>query len=346
MKFGKITKFAVGAIAAITAWNSFFILDQTEQAVVTRFGNPKRVIVNPISNDERTINQTEDLKTKCRDEGIKVSEGPGVYLKAPFIDNVKRTDRRIMRWDGYPEQINTKDKKYLFIDTTLRWRVYDPLKFLRTVGTKEQAYARFDEVVDSITRNNITKRDLIEIVRSTNRPMQVTEKELEETVQVGNITEGREKIILAAGEEARKICDQYGVEIVEFGYLIKGLHYVEDVKTKVEDRMISERQRIAEKYRSEGRGEAQKIMGEKELAEKTIISEAYKTAQIIRGTGEAKSIEIYGETYSQDPTLYQFLGSLELYKKFDSKTSLLLGTDSEFLKYIKGPVIQTIKPAK
>ncbi|MHC4281098.1 MAG: SPFH domain-containing protein, partial [Planctomycetota bacterium] len=159
---------------------SLYIVDQTEQAVVTQFGKPVRIILNPIEGrlqDKRV----QQLKEKYEAEGITVSEGAGLRLKIPFIQNVQPFERRLLRWNGYPEQIPTKDKKYIWVDCTARWYIEDPLQFLRSVGTEEQAHARLDDIIDATTRNSITRRDLIEVVRTDNRQMQVAEKELQET---------------------------------------------------------------------------------------------------------------------------------------------------------------------
>lgn len=333
----KIIKYGIATLVAMSISSSLFIVDQKEQAIVTRFGDPKKVILNPIKDDENSKKRIESIKEKYNNKNVTVSIGPGLYFKTPFIDRVNKFDRRILRWDGYPEQIPTKDKKYLWVETSVRWYIEDPLKFFTTVGTEDQAHARLDDIVDSTTRNALTYRDLIEIVRSSNRPMQVTEKELEETVQVGKISEGRNKITEEVYKESAKLCEQYGIRIVENGYLITGLTYIDDVKVKVEERMISERERLAEKYRSEGRGEAQKISGQRTLDEKTILSGAYRDAQIIKGTAEANSIQTYAKAYQQNPELYTFLKTLELYREsFGKDTKLILGTDNELLKYFKG----------
>ncbi len=326
-------------ILFVILYSSLYVVDQTEQAVVIQFGKPVRVIVNPIEGREKeTI--LSDLNAKYSQENIAVAEGAGLRVKIPFIQNVKKFERRLLRWNGYPEQIPTKDKKYIWVDGTARWYIKDPLQFLRSVGTEEQAHARLDDIIDSSTRNSITKRDLIEIVRTDNREMRVAEEELRETIKVGQVTEGRPKIVAEITEISRKACEEYGIGIHTAGVLIKGLTYVQDVKVKVEDRMIEERQRIAKKYISEGEGEYESIMGDKEREVKTILSEAYKTAKQIEGEADAKATEIYAKGFGKSPDFYRFWKTLELYEQNigGNKTRLILGTDNPLLNLIKGNI--------
>ncbi|MHA1943610.1 MAG: protease modulator HflC, partial [Candidatus Thorarchaeota archaeon] len=218
-----------------------------------------------------------------------------------------------------------------------------PLQFLRSVGTEEQAHARLDDTVNSGTRNSITKRNLIEIVRTDNREMRVAEEELRETTQVSAVTEGRPVIVAEITEAASKACEVYGIGIHSSGVLIKGLTYIQDVKTEVEERMIEERLRIAEQYTSEGEGEYEKIMGDKEREVKTILSEAYKTAQEIEGEADARATQIYAEAFGKDPEFYKFFKTLELYEEHlaGEKTRLILGTDNSLLELIKGDMLKT-----
>jgi membrane protease subunit HflC len=321
---------------------SMYVVDQTEQAVVTQFGKPVRVIVNPIEGRNRDQVLAE-LRTKYEKEGIGVAEGAGLHFKVPFIQSVRKFERRLLRWNGYPEQIPTKDKKYILVDCTARWYIKDPLQFLRSVGTEEQAHARLDDTIDSGTRNSITKRDLIEIVRTDNRQMRVAEEELRETTEVSAVTEGRPVIVAEITQAAIKACEVYGIGIHSSGVLIKGLTYIQDVKTEVEERMIEERLRIAEQYTSEGEGEYQKIMGDKEREVKTILSEAYKTAQEIEGEADAKATEIYAKAFGKDPEFYRFFKTLELYEEHlaGEKTRLILGTDNSLFEIIKGDMLKT-----
>jgi len=330
-------------ILAILLSSSMYTVDETQQAVVTQFGRPVRVIINPIKGRRRQETLTR-LNDKYTEEGIAVAEGAGLRLKVPFIQSVRKFERRLLRWNGDPEQIPTKDKKYIWVDTTARWYIEDPLQFLEVVvGSEEQAHAKLDDIINSSTRNSITKRDLIEIVRTDNREMEVAEEELRETTKVGLVTEGRPKIVAEITEVSRKACEKYGIGIHSSGVLIKGLTYVQDVKTKVEDRMIEERMRIAKKHTSEGEGEYLKIMGDKEREVKTILSEAYKTVKEIEGAADANATQIYAETFGVDPDFYRFWKILELYEQHlgGEKTRLILGTDNPLLEIIKGEILKT-----
>jgi len=329
-------------VLAILLSSSMYTVDETQQAVVTQFGKPVRVIINPIEG-RRTQETLTRLKDKYTKEGIAVAEGAGLRLKVPFIQSVRKFERRLLRWNGDPEQIPTKDKKYIWVDTTARWYIEDPLQFLEVVGTEEQAHARLDDIINSSTRNSITKRDLIEIVRTDNREMRVAEEELRETTKVGQVTEGRPKIVAEITEASRKACEEYGIGIHSSGVLIKGLTYIQDVKIKVEDRMIEERMRIAKKHTSEGEGEFEKIMGDKEREVKTILSEAYKTVKEIEGAADANATQIYAEGFGVDPDFYRFWKTLELYEQHigGEKTRLILGTDNPLLKIIKGEIPET-----
>ncbi|MHC4334440.1 MAG: protease modulator HflC [Planctomycetota bacterium] len=326
---------------------SLYVVDQTEQAVVTQFGKPVRVIINPIEG-RRKEQILSDLNAKYTEEGIAVAEGAGLRLKIPFIQNVRKFERRLLRWNGFPEQIPTKDKKYIWVDSTARWYIEDPLQFLRSVGTEEQAHARLDDIIDATARNSITKRDLIEVVRTDNREMRVAEEELRETTKVGVVREGRPKIVAEIMQGSRKDCEEYGIGIHEGGVLIKGLTYVQSVKDKVEDRMIEERLRIAKKYMSEGEGEFEKIMGDKEREVKIILSEAYRTAREIEGAADGKATDIYAKSFGKDPDFYRYWRTLELYEGYmgGEKTKLILGTDNPLLEIIKGNVTPDTAPAQ
>jgi len=329
-------------VLAFLLSSSMYTVDETQQAVVTQFGKPVRVIINPIKGRRRQETLTR-LKDKYTKEGIVVAEGAGLRLKVPFIQSVRKFERRLLRWNGDPEQIPTKEKKYIWVDTTARWYIEDPLQFLEVVGTEEQAHTKLDDIINSSAKNSITKRDLIEIVRTDNRDMMVAEEELRETTKVSRVTEGRPKIVAEITEASRKACEEYGIGIHSSGVLIKGLTYVEEVKLKVEDRMIEERMRIAKKYISEGEGEYEKIMGDKEREVKTILSEAYKTVKEIEGAADANATQIYAEGFGVDPDFYRFWKILELYEQHlgGEKTRLILGTDNPLLEIIKGEILKT-----
>ena len=337
---GRIITIVFLIIVAVVLSSSMYIVDQTQQAVVTQFGKPVRVIINPIEG-RRTEETLTMLTGKYTKEGIAVAEGAGLRFKVPFIQSVRKFERRLLRWNGEAEQVPTKDKKYIWIDCTARWYIEDPLQFLRSVGTEEQAYTRLDDIIDSSARNSITKRDLIEIVRTDNREMRVAEEELRETTKVSQVTEGRPKIVAEITEVSRKACEEYGIGIHSSGVFIKGLTYVQDVKVKVEDRMIEERLRISKKYISEGEGEFEGIMGNKEREVKTILSEAYKTAKEIEGAADAQATQIYAEGFGVDTDFYRFWKTLELYEQYvgGAKTRLILGADNPLFELIKGEIL-------
>jgi membrane protease subunit HflC len=341
----RIITMVVLVVVLLLLSSSMYIVDQTEQAVITQFGKPVRVIVNPIEGRDKEALLAQ-LKATYAEEGIAVGDGAGLRFKVPLIQSVRRFERRLLRWNGYPEQIPTKDKKYIWVDCTARWYIEDPLRFLRSVGTEEQAHARLDDIIDSSTRNSITGRNLIEIVRTDNREMHVAEEELRETTRVDPVSEGRPAIVAEITDTSRQACEEYGIGIGSAGVLITGLNYVQEVKEKVEDRMIEERQRIAKKYTSEGEGEYERIMGDKERETKTILSEAYRTAQDIEGTADARAADIYARAYGKDPDFYRFWKTLELYEEdfAGQQTRLILGTDNPLLELIKGDVL-TGEPA-
>jgi len=309
MKWGKwISTIIVIIIALVVLNGTLYTVDQVEQVVITQFGKP---VGGPIIE-------------------------PGLHIKIPFIQKVNRFDKRLLSWDGSPTQIPTKDKKYIWVDTTARWKIVDPLKFLQTTRNERTALARLDDIVDSATRNQITKYILYEVVRNTGREFAIEAEmgvELPEEMG-GEVKYGREKISREILKEASSSFPQYGMELVDVR--IKRINYVEDVRQKVYSRMISERKRVAEQYRSEGMGEKERIEGLKEKELKRIISEAYKKAQEIEGGADAKATKIYAEAYNKDPEFYSFLKTLETYKNtLDENTWLILSSDSEFYKYLK-----------
>jgi len=297
-------------LAGVLASQMLFTIDMTQQAVVTEFGKP-------------------------------VGEGgitePGLHWKKPFIQKVTYFDKRLLAWDGYPTQIPTLDKKYIFVDTFARWRITEPLKFFQSVRDVDTAQARLDDIIDSAVRNQITQYNLIETVRSTNRTMFIELMEGaagEQPAATEQVNTGREKITRMVLDEASKLLPQYGIELVDVR--IKRILYEEAVLKKVYDRMIAERKRMAEQNRSEGEAERAEILGKKERELKTISSEAYRQSQEIKGKADAESTRIYAEAYSKDPEFYSFLNTLEAYKdSLGGNTTVVLSTDSDFLRYLK-----------
>jgi membrane protease subunit HflC len=285
--------------------SSLYTINEMEQVVITQFGRP-----------------VGEAITK-----------PGLHLKIPFIQRANYFEKRLLEWDGEANQIPTKDKKYIWVDTFARWRIVDPLRFLQSVENEQGAHARLDDIVDAAVRDAITSHVLIEVVRNSNRALVAEEDELRKEVAV-EISEGREAIQKTILKNASQIMPQYGIELIDVR--IKRVNYIEDVRRKVYDRMISERTRIAERYRSEGQGKLAEIQGEKEKELKRITSEAYRKAQEIKGKADAESTRIYAQAYNRDPEFYSFLKTLETYREtLRGKTWLILTTRNEFLKYLK-----------
>ena len=290
--------------------DSAYVVSETNQVIITQFGEP-------IGG------------------AITVA---GLHFKTPFIQKTNYFDKRWLEWDGDPNQIPTKDKKYIWVDTYCRWRISDPLVFFQRVRDERGAHSRIDDIVDGETRNEIAKFDLIELVRSSNRSFELTEDAalLDFSEVVGKIQTGRDKIARIILENAARITPTFGVELKDVQ--VKRVNYVDEVQRKVFDRMIAERKRIASKYRSEGDGKSAEIRGQKERELKRIVSEAYRKAQETKGKADAEATKIYAQAYSLDPEFYQFLKTLETYRTaLEKDTWLILSTDSEFLKYLKGP---------
>ena len=295
--------------AIITISNTVFILSETEQAIVTQFGKP---VGEPRGN-------------------------PGINFKVPFVQVVQRFDKRFLAWDGDPNQIPTKDKKYIFVDSYARWQITNPLQFYIRLTDERQAQSRLDDILDGETRNAIASFDLLEIVRSSNREPEVSEDFLEELEVLEEIKIGRSRIEKQILAKANERTSDLGIRILDFR--LKRLNYVEEVQNNVYDRMISERNRIADQFRSEGQGEARIIQGNKERDLAKIQSEAFKDAEQIRGRADAQATDIYARAYNKSQAakdLYAFLRAMEtLEKSFDQQTNLILTTDSELYKYLK-----------
>lgn len=308
----KQTRTAIIVIAAfvvlIVLLNAFYIVSETNQVIITQFGEP--------IGGAMTI--------------------PGLHLKVPFIQKANYFEKRWLEWNGDANEIPTKDKKYIWVDTYARWRISDPLVFFQRVRDERGAQSRIDDIIDGETRNAIANFDLIEIVRSTNREFEKTEETeiLDLSSALANIRTGREKIAQIILEKSSGTTPEIGVELRDIK--IKRINYVDEVERKQFDRMISERQRIASKYRSEGDGKSAEIRGQKEKELLKIQSEAYRSAQEVKGKADAEATAIYADAYNRDPEFYQYMKTLEVYRTImDKETWLLLSTDSEFLKYLK-----------
>ena len=293
-------------IGLIILGGTLYTVDQTQQVIITQFGEP---IGEPIIR-------------------------AGLHVKKPFIQKVNYFEKRLLAWDGLPTQVPTKDKRYIWVDTTARWRIVDPLKFLQTVGNERTALGRLDDIIDSATRNQITSHLLYELVRNSEREFVETEVSLEIEEKIGEVKYGREEISRSILEEASRLVPGFGIELVDVR--IKRLNYVERVRQGVYARMIAERKRVAEQYRSEGQGKKAEIEGMREKELQRITSEAYRRAQEITGKADAEATKIYAQAYNKDPEFYSFLKTLDTYKgTLNEQTWLLLTSDSDFYKYLK-----------
>ncbi|MBN1353538.1 MAG: protease modulator HflC [Candidatus Omnitrophica bacterium] len=299
-------------IAFLVISGAIYTIDETQQVVITQFGEP---IGKPITSS-------------------------GLHFKMPLVQQANYFDKRILEWDGNPNQIPTKDKKYIWVDTTARWKIIDALKFLQSVSNETGAHARLDDIIDSATRDFLTNNNLVEVVRDSNRiireHLSYGEGESGDQIagEIEKIESGREALTRNILHEAAKIMPQYGIELVDVR--IKRINYVADVQKKVFDRMISERKRAAEQYRSEGQGKKAEIEGQMAKELNQIQSEAYKVAEEIKGKADAEAINIYAKAYSNDPEFYSFLKTLDTYHNtIDKDTTLVLTTDSEYTTYLK-----------
>jgi membrane protease subunit HflC len=287
--------------------SSAYVANETEQVVITQFGEP---VGDPIVN-------------------------PGLHFKVPFIQTVNRFDKRFLEWDGDANQVPTKDKRFIWVDTYARWRIIDPLKFFQRLRDERGAQSRLDDILDGETRSSVARHDLVEVVRSTNRkPDEILVGSEEEAAILGEIERGREGITREILERASKRVPDLGIELLDLRF--KRINYVEEVQKDVFARMIAERKRIAERYRSEGEGEAARIRGERERDLKRIQSEAYRKAQDVRGKAEGEATQVYAEAYNRDTSFYAFIKSLETYEAtVDSRTTFVLTTNSDLLRILK-----------
>ncbi|HET7293708.1 MAG TPA: protease modulator HflC [Vicinamibacteria bacterium] len=296
-------------VALVLVLASVYTVPETEQVILTQFGRPVGGVVNT----------------------------PGLHFKVPFVQTVHRFDKRWLEFDGDANEIPTRDKKYIWVDTYARWRITDPLLFFQAVRDERGGQSRLDDIVDGETRNAIASYDLLEVVRSSNRPFQVTEDlaGIGAAEAMAPVKDGREKIAAKILEKAAAITVQFGIELKDVRF--KRINYVDTVQQKVFERMISERKRIAERSRSEGQGRAAEIRGQKERDVLAASSVGYKTAQELKGAADAKATAIYARAYGKDPEFYQFTKAMEtLNASFDENAWLVLSTDGELMRYLKG----------
>ncbi len=283
---------------------AFYVVNEAQQVIITQFGRP---VGEPVTT-------------------------PGLKVKMPFIQTANFFDKRFLEWDGEPNEVPTRDKRFIYVDTYARWRITDPLLFFQRLRDERGAQSRLDDILDGETRNTIAKHDLIEVVRSTNREFEVSSAI--ESEEIRQITAGRVILEQEVLTNASERVEVLGIEILDFQF--KRTNYAEVDRPKVYERMISERNRIAEEYRSEGAGEAARIIGDKDRDLKEITSEAYRQAQEIKGRSDAEAADIYASAYNRDPDFYRFLKTMEVYTRtMDKETILLLSTDGEFLKYLE-----------
>ena len=304
---GRIAILVVLLALLILAGRSAYILPEQEQAIITQFGEPKG---DPI-------------------------ETPGLKFKAPWRA-VHRFEKRFLEWDGSPNQLPTKDKRFIWVDTYARWRITDPLKFFQRLRDERGARTRLDDILDGETRNAIANSNLVEVIRSTNREPERGELLLEDEITLEPIVQGREdvrSIVLAA---AQSRTSDLGIAILDIQF--KRINYVDEVRQTVYTRMISERMRIAERFRSEGQGEASRIAGERERELKRVQSEAFRKAREIRGDADAGATRIYAAAYDQNAdtrSFYEFLKTMEtMSTAIDPESQLLLTTQGEFFKFL------------
>ena len=297
------------AFAVILLANSLYVLDEREQAVVTQFGKP--------------------VGDSIVDAGLK--------FKLPFIQKVMKFDKRILEWDGAANEIPTNDAKYVFIDAFARWKITDPLKFYKAARNERTAQSRLDDVIDGIVRDEISNRRMEEIIRSSNRVMEAyDEGGKQSTANNETILEGaRLQIINDILFNVSSKLDELDMGIKVIDVQLKRIDYNAQVQSKLFNRMISEQNMIAEKYRAQGQGKKQEILGMQEKKEKEILSEAYLKSQTIMGKADAEAIKIYANSYSKSPEFYNFSKTLESYKNsIDSTTQIILSTDNKYLKYL------------
>ena len=305
-------------IVIILLGTSLYILDETQQAIITQFGKP---VGQPITT-------------------------AGIHFKVPFIQKVIVFDKRVLEWDGNPQEIPTLDNKFIYIDTFARWRISDALAFYKSNRSEMVGYSRLDDLLDGAVRDEIANHTLPEIIRSSARPMSIVVVESSELGLEGdstmvedlNILGARKKIIEnIASNVGKKLAElNLGIEVIDLQ--IKKVDYNKEVQKKVFDRMISEQKRIAEKYRAIGQGEKQRILGKQSQKMKEILSGAYLEAQAIRGKSDGQAVKIYADAYNrttESRDFYKFLRTLEAYQAtIDSSTTLILSTDNEFLQYL------------
>ncbi|MFQ5767947.1 MAG: protease modulator HflC [Acidobacteriota bacterium] len=305
---GLVPVVIVVVVLAVLLGGSVFIVDQTQQAIITQFGRPVGGAI----------------------------ENPGVHLKIPFIQTVHFFEKRFLEWNGDPNQVPTKDKRFILVDTYARWRIVDPLLFFQRLRDERGALTRLDDIIDGETRNAVAGTDVLQVIRSTNREVQI-DPELaadEQMTTLAKITTGRMDLMTQILKHSQERTSDLGIEILDIRF--KRINYNQDVRKTVFQRMIAERKRIADRFRSEGLGESARIRGEKERKLKEIQSGAYRSAQEIIGRADAKATSIYAGAYGQDPDFYAFFKTLETYRSaLDENSWLIMTTNSDFFQFLQ-----------
>lgn len=300
----------VAVLALATLASGAYTVSEQEQVIITQFGQPI---------------------------GEAITE-PGLHFKIPYAQEKNVFDKRWLEWNGNPNQVPTRDKKYIWVETYARWRIANPLLFFQRLRDERGAQSRLDDIIDGETRNVIASHNLIEIVRTSNREFEQAEEaeDVMEAEEMRQVTLGRDKITRSILERASQVVPDYGIELVDVQ--IQRVNYIESVQTKVFERMISERKRIADRHRSEGQGKSAEIRGKKERELKVIESEAYRKTQEIMGRGDAEATAIYAEAYQRNSELYEFSKSMETYRKgIDAQSWIVLSTNSQLFRYLQSP---------
>jgi membrane protease subunit HflC len=306
-------KFTLPLVAAVILFivvtSSAYVVDQSEQAIIVQLGEPV---------------------------GDVVTE-PGLHWKVPFIQQVRRFDKRLLAWDGDVSQIPTLGREFVVIDTTARFRIIDALQFLRSVRDEAGARTRLDDIIDSVARDIVSGTELEEIVRSADWNVDVSELSEEEAAVVDTALErpkkGRGQLEREMLASASRLMPGLGIELVDVR--IKRINYIDSVRAQVENRMIAERQSIAARFRSEGEGRSQEILGDMERELRGIRSEAARKAEEIIGKADAEATRIYGRAFGADPEFYAFFRTLESYDAMGGNTTLMIKADSDFFRYLQ-----------
>jgi modulator of FtsH protease HflC len=303
-------------VVAYILFSSIYTVSEVEQVIITQFGKP---VGDPVTS-------------------------AGLKMKLPFIQEVNPLDKRVLEWDGNPSDMPTKDKLYISVDLFARWRITQPLQYYLRLRDERSAQSRLDDILGSETRNAVAKHELIEIIRTTKNRVPLREvllTDAERKLDMGAlvpIQKGRklveQEIFTAASEKVRV----FGIELLDIRF--KRINYNESVKPKIYDRMISERRQIAERFLSEGHGEAARIRGNRVRDLNKIQSEAYRKVEEIRGLADAKATEIYANAYNknaQSVEFYEFTRTMQAYTSIIGKsTTLVLSTDTDLFKFLRG----------